>query len=723
MLTALLNQADENRSVKTGKLHVVRSLRTALLVLLLCVIGAPTVCADDEPEPDPYLLYLLFNDYQACEQKVPLREWNGIDDIRCQQLPKDEAAFMASSFYLNKADRITGFLALAQNEKEGFHVFYREQEKERNLRIVVSPFTNSENEVLPHKLYWEDFFFAPGVGIPDSLAEALIPYAGEIQKSMVDHNKVFYVELRSTMNQTPGEYYSTVSVFDGEELVASRAVTARVWNFALPENHYSEVVMGLYNCNSGYHATRSIFALNGLEVESNGNVAEADLPQAKKILDSYQECLLDHGVSTYEIPRWKLGDDRKAAELTMADPRRKVFTVPVNRGHFGNGDFTQAAKETINQYKNIVYNNPFLKDKAFFYPMDEPKGTEAEVTLLTAMTDKLKQLWPGYHAVVPFYSNFEETTALFNGKIDIICPNQGLFDPRGSNYDLKQANFLNFQDRASHPERYHTWRYQGDSKCGGTFFWIYNISQLGVMRRVPFWQQWYMNSDGWLQWSCAYLPVNWEKKTLPAAGGIQTGNGDGILVYPGTLWGQSAEAPIASLRLKQVNDGIEDYDYLRLGMEFVDESSFKSAISRFLWKQYADDCKSINKEYEFYAAYTCTYLQRARYEMGQLLSAASTEHNWGEWVVAVYPDRTHEGLEIRCCVDCGAQSSRVKQWIDGPVGDVNGDSVVNITDVTALINLLLTGERTPMDPDVNGDGRVNITDVTAVINILLTEEG
>ena len=711
--------------METVYLHLRWARKFVLFVLMLSVAGVFNAYAQDEPDPDPYLLYLLFNDYQACEEKVPLREWNGIDDIRCQQLPKNEASMQASWYYHNYEDRTAGFLALAQNEKEGFHVFYREQEKERNLRIEISPFTNSENEVLPHSIYWEDFFFAPGVGIPDSLAEALVPYGGEIQKSIVGHNKVFYVELNSTMNQTPGVYYSTVSAFDGDELIASRAVTVRVWNFALPENHYSEVLMGLYNCNSGYHATRSIFALNGLEVASNGDVAEADLPRAKEILDGYQECLLEHGVSTYEIPRWKMGDDRKAAELTMADPRRTNFTVPVHRGHFNmnTGDFTDAAKETISQYKTIVYNNPFLKDKAFFYLMDEPTGSESEVALLEAMSERLNQLWPGYHAVAPFYGNFEQTTELFKGKIDIICPNQGEFDPRNSNYDLKQANFLNFQDRENHPERFRTWRYQGDGKCGGTYFWIFNISQLGVMRRVPFWQQWYMNSDGWLQWNCAYLPVDWVKKTLPAAGGIQTGNGDGILIYPGTLWGQSAEKPITSLRLKQVNDGVEDYDYLRLCMEFVDEASMKSAVSRFLWNDYANTCKSINKEYEYYAAYTCTFLQRARYDLGQLLSAANTEHNWGEWRVAVWPDMTHDGLEIRTCVDCGAQSSRVMLYEGGLLGDVNADHIVNISDVTALINVILgTGINQAISPysDVNEDGMITVLDVAALINIILS---
>ena len=53
-------------------------------------------------------------------------------------------------------------------------------------------------------------------------------------------------------------------------------------------------------------------------------------------------------------------------------------------------------------------------------------------------------------------------------------------------------------------------------------------------------------------------------------------------------------------------------------------------------------------------------------------------------------------------------------------GDVNDDGKVNVSDVSALINMIL-GIQT-MDEskgDVNGDGRVNVSDVTALINIIL----
>ena len=55
-------------------------------------------------------------------------------------------------------------------------------------------------------------------------------------------------------------------------------------------------------------------------------------------------------------------------------------------------------------------------------------------------------------------------------------------------------------------------------------------------------------------------------------------------------------------------------------------------------------------------------------------------------------------------------------------GDVDGDGVVNISDVTALVNYMLLEEGgiNPQAADVNGDGVVNISDVTDLINYLLT---
>ena len=56
----------------------------------------------------------------------------------------------------------------------------------------------------------------------------------------------------------------------------------------------------------------------------------------------------------------------------------------------------------------------------------------------------------------------------------------------------------------------------------------------------------------------------------------------------------------------------------------------------------------------------------------------------------------------------------------GPIaGDINGDGEVNIADVNALIDLILSGDIGNGEADVNGDGEVNIADVNVVINLIL----
>ena len=56
-------------------------------------------------------------------------------------------------------------------------------------------------------------------------------------------------------------------------------------------------------------------------------------------------------------------------------------------------------------------------------------------------------------------------------------------------------------------------------------------------------------------------------------------------------------------------------------------------------------------------------------------------------------------------------------------GDVNGDGNVNINDVTALVNYLLSGNASGINLEAancNGDNGVNISDVTTLINFLLS---
>ena len=59
------------------------------------------------------------------------------------------------------------------------------------------------------------------------------------------------------------------------------------------------------------------------------------------------------------------------------------------------------------------------------------------------------------------------------------------------------------------------------------------------------------------------------------------------------------------------------------------------------------------------------------------------------------------------------------------VGDVTGDSTVDVSDVNAAINIILgnkTSQDYPGNADLTGDGTVDVSDVNAIINIILNAD-
>ena len=57
-----------------------------------------------------------------------------------------------------------------------------------------------------------------------------------------------------------------------------------------------------------------------------------------------------------------------------------------------------------------------------------------------------------------------------------------------------------------------------------------------------------------------------------------------------------------------------------------------------------------------------------------------------------------------------------------PHADINGDGMIDISDVNSLINMMLGKEDPTSEADLNGDGHVDIADVNAVINAMLGKE-
>ncbi len=55
----------------------------------------------------------------------------------------------------------------------------------------------------------------------------------------------------------------------------------------------------------------------------------------------------------------------------------------------------------------------------------------------------------------------------------------------------------------------------------------------------------------------------------------------------------------------------------------------------------------------------------------------------------------------------------------GDLGDLNGDSVIDILDVVLAVNIVLGQADANSAADMNNDGVINILDIIAIINIIL----
>ena len=103
------------------------------------------------------------------------------------------------------------------------------------------------------------------------------------------------------------------------------------------------------------------------------------------------------------------------------------------------------------------------------------------------------------------------------------------------------------------------------------------------------------------------------------------------------------------------------------------------------------------------------------------------EHTYGEWVVVTYPTTTQKGERKHTCTVCGHEKTEAIAVIQ--VGDANGDGVISIADVTAILGYLSATEEEQAQMiadrsvvgdalDADGSGSVSISDVTAVLGIM-----
>ncbi len=500
----------------------------------------------------------------------------------------------------NIPDNESFSIYLAKNEREGCQLSIAAK-KEMQITVSIGAFTDKDGNTLETAVFREAYLEIPYMGniFSDTFPDGLIPYNGKdpvtIEQNM---NQTFYIEAVSSADSPAGEYTAPVELLCEGKVIANTSVTANVWNFTLPEEPALETAVGLtgeiFQLAAGLE--NNMYGINTWLTFYDGSI---ELTEEQTIVyKAYYDFLLDHKLCANHLP-YDILDER--ADAYMSDPRVTAFCIPYPEDD-----------DKLLAYWEKVNSNPVWAEKAYFYPVDEPTNTQGRIESFTERTARLAKLCPGYHMVCPFTANTQITDLNGNtmpvflfeeDKCDILCPI--IYTP---DTDEHFTEWL--KQKQSEGDR--AWWYVCCAPSDDSGYCNLFTYQNGIKHRMMFWQNFAADYQGFLYYETCNLwnyADPWTNAVTFAEAFVnQTGAeeaGDGLLMYPGPPVGTAG--PVASLRLKCVADGADDFDYLTLAAKKLGTEKANEYVSRISssYTVYTLDAE------EFYAV---------RRELGEALS-------------------------------------------------------------------------------------------------------
>lgn len=500
-------------------------------------------------------------------------------------------------------------IACAKNEYESFQVaVLAKGAMIKEVRGELTPLRNEAGQQIPSErtvLYREAYVpvrqtapraaEAPGL-VPDPLVPVQDPYTGkpvrparwngqEVEGARFGgmpfelwpgHAEAFWMDVFVPRDTAPGLYTGVFRVLAEGVGPVELPVRLTVWNFTLPdgpthENHFG----GFERIAPYWHVQTDSDAFAAIE-------------------DRFIAMLAEHRINP-SIParlRPKPGEDGSVAFDADLDRRFSEF---VARYHVTNVEIPRAPfadilgadrARALNFYRSwyAYVESKGWAERAYLYLLDEPNDAEAyeRVRQLGAL---VREAQPAIRRLVVEQPYAQDPAwGALDEAIDIWCPLFGfIHEPSVRRVRSQGASVWSYTALVQTAPPYHP-EYEA-VKNDLPPFWQIGFP-LSSYRIAPWINRRY-GITGLLYWSTVYWGSPDRNPWLEPGFRIRW-NGDGALFYPGIDTG--IDGPIASLRLKNLRDGMEDYEYFALlekagGAAVVDEA-VKTAVPAWgAWNQ------------------------------------------------------------------------------------------------------------------------------------------
>lgn len=371
-----------------------------------------------------------------------------------------------------------------------------------------------------------------------------------------------WVDVWVPRDAAPGIYTGVFRVGAADGAAAELPVEVTVWDFELPEGPTHENHFGGFNRVAAYH---------GLKPDSDA---------FRAIEERYAQSMAEHRINP-PLPgslRPTVAEDGTAefpeeldGRITAFVQRFHVTNLEIPRAPFG--DAPGADREKALRYYRSWY--AFLEKKgwaarSYLYMLDEPNTPEQyeQVRRLGALVQEAEPRIRRLVVEQPYVQ--DPAWGTLDEAIDIWCPLFGFVHEPSVRRVLDQGDAVwSYSALVQSAPPYHPEfeQVKGDNPP----YWQMDFP-LTAYRIAPWLNRRYAIT-GLLYWSTVYWGSP-ERNPWDDPGFRIRWNGDGALFYPGDDAG--IEGPVASMRLKNLRDGMEDYEYFVLlesrgGKEVVEE--------------------------------------------------------------------------------------------------------------------------------------------------------
>jgi len=468
----------------------------------------------------------------------------------------------------------TAILTAARNEYAPFQIVVRAGTGGlKRVNAVASALAPKRGNAIPADhitLYREHYIEvrklspksrgAPG-WYPDALIPFLDPSTGKppVRARFVaapfdiapNSNQPLWIDVLTPGAATPGEYMGTITISAEGIRPLTVPIVLTVWDFTLPETPSMRTYFGDPNVNPLLLSPPS-------QITAGSAPDEADQHALTTV---YAELMAAHRICS-PIPPFLMP---KVNEDGSIDPQPTDVALqqwierfhitgfpiwfPAKDGQGWKGDPLGADRQRNARYLRSMHT--YLRahhwdQMAYIYVADEPDSREA-YNDVRARSKFVREVVPDMKVLCtkgPQVGN--PTWGSLVGWVDIWAPLWPSFDAAAVKKRLSVGEEI--------------WSYT--ALCQGrqeTPFWELDFPLLNY--RIPMWISWQFGITGLLYWRTTNWAPTRDVWTNPVTYADQY-NMEGSLLYPGVDAG--VQGFITSIRLKQIREGLQDYEYLAI---------------------------------------------------------------------------------------------------------------------------------------------------------------